>query len=192
MPTNVSVEYIKAQGKYDNANTSQDKLLALQEMSATVPKHKGTEKLRKEISRKIAKLKMDMEKQKAVATKRGSGPTLNIRKEGAGQIVIIGLPNSGKSTLINSLTGISAEVASYPFTTKKPQVGMMNFKGSLVQLVEVPAIVEGSAEGRALGTQLLSLVRNADGVILTVESDIDWHWQKNFVRRITQSRHFYK
>lgn len=173
MPANASIDYIKAQKKYEMAPTVHEKLLALQEMRSFAPKHKGAENLRREITKKIAKLKNDIEKQKIAASKKGSAPSLNIKKEGAGQIAIVGLPNSGKSTLLNRLTGINAHVASYPFTTTKPEFGMMKYKGALVQLVEIPAIVQGSSEGKAQGTQLLSLIRNADGILLAVESDKD-------------------
>ncbi len=173
MPANVSHEYSNAQQKYDSAATLQEKLLALQEMKSFAPAHKGGENLRKEISKKIAKLKNELEKQKAVTSKKGGGQTFSVKKDGAGQIVIVGLPNSGKSTLLNTLTGTTAQVASYPFTTKTPQVGMMDYEGAKVQLVELPAIIAGSSQGKALGNQLLSLVRNADGILITFENEQD-------------------
>ena len=166
MPINAGYEYYKATEKYDKATTVREKLVALQEMRSAAPKHKGAENLRAEISLKIAKLKKEEEKQAKVASKKGKGATLNVKKEGAGQIVIIGLPNSGKSWLLKELTGVDVEIAPYQFTTKKPQMGMMNYKGAWAQLVEVPAIVEGSSQGRAQGTQLISVVRNSDAVVL--------------------------
>ena len=168
MPVNPGVEYVKAEEKYRNASTTQEKLLALSEMMKTVPKHKGTENLRREITRKIAKLRKDVEKEKAQASKAGRGPSINVKKSGAGQIVLVGMPNSGKSTLLKKLTGIKVEIASYPLTTQKPEVGTMNYNGALVQLVEIPALIEGSSEGKAQGTQLLSLIRNADAIVLVV------------------------
>lgn len=173
MPANVSVEYSKAKEKFDTSASVHEKLLALQEMKSFAPKHKGGENLRREISKKIAKLKSELDKQEKVSSKKGSGPSINIKKEGAGQIVIIGMPNSGKSTFLNSLTGFNALVADYPFTTTKPQTAMMNYNGGLVQLVEVPAIVKGSSQGKAQGTQMLSLIRNADGIILLAENEKD-------------------
>ncbi len=173
MPANASVEYINAQKKYDNAATPQEKLIALQEMDSYSPKHKGGENLRKEMSKKIAKLKSEIEKQKDSTSKKGSAPSLNVKKDGAGQVAIVGLPNSGKSTLLNSLTEANAQVADYPFTTIMPEVGMMEYKGAKVQLVEIPAIVEGSSEGKAQGVQLLSLIRNADGIVFTAEKEED-------------------
>ncbi|MDD5162676.1 MAG: 50S ribosome-binding GTPase [Candidatus ainarchaeum sp.] len=166
MPANVTIDFEKARFKYSQANSPQAKLEALFEMQRFAPAHKGAENLRADISKKIAATKREIEKQKIQEKKRGGKTGLSVKKEGIGQIVIIGFPNSGKSTLLNALTGIGAEVAPYPFTTKKPQFGMMDFKGAKVQIVELPAIVEGSSKGHAQGTQILSVIRTADGVVL--------------------------
>lgn len=170
MPINASVEFDQAKEKYHAAQTQSEKLAALQEMRSTAPSHKGAEKLRAEISGKIAKLKKEMEKQRLQA-KKSSGFSLNVKKKGDGQIVILGVPNSGKSYLLRELTGIDIEVAPYPFTTTKPQFGMMDYKGAKIQLVEVPAIIEGSSKGKAQGLQLLSLARNADAIIITFSNE---------------------
>ncbi len=165
MTINAGVEFENAKEKYDSAETQGEKLSALQEMRSTAPSHKGAEKLRAEISGKIAKLKKEMEKQKQ-QEKKSSGHSINVKKEGDGQIVILGVPNSGKSFLLKQLTGVDVFVAPYPFTTTKPEIGMMDYKGAKIQLVEVPAIIQGSSKGKANGTQLLSLARNADAIII--------------------------
>ncbi len=169
MPTNVSIEYIKAKEKFEKAKTQAEKMIALQEMQRTVPKHKGTEKLRAELSKKVAQIRKQMEKER-IQAKKASRASLHIRKEGCGQIVLVSLPNAGKSFLLKKLTNAEVEVKNYPFTTITPVQGMMNFNGALVQLVEVPALVEGSSEGKANGIQMLSIIRNADGIVLVVES----------------------
>ncbi len=171
MPINAGFEYERARIKYEQAASPEAKLAALLEMQSAAPKHKGSENLRAEISKKIANLRREIEKQKEQQAKKGAGISFNVKKEGAGQIVLIGLPNSGKSTILKALTGISVEIAPYEFTTTKPEIGMMNYKGALVQLVEVPAIIEGSAEGKANGTQFLSVVRNADAVALVLDAE---------------------
>jgi hypothetical protein len=166
MPANVTFDFARARQKYEEANSPQGKLEALIEMQRYAPKHKGGENLRAEISKKISNTRRDIEKQKLREAKRGSAPSLSVKKEGAGQIVLVGMPNSGKSWLLNKLTGADAEIAPYAFTTKKPEVGMMNYKGARVQVVEVPAIVEGSSKGKAAGTQILSIIRNADAIVV--------------------------
>lgn len=166
MTTNAGPEYFVAVQKYQEAKTPEDRLRYLKEMFRYAPKHKSSENLVAEITWKISRLKKEIEKEKEQAKKRIGGRSLNVKKEGGGQIAIIGMPNSGKSTFLWRLTGVNVEIAPYPFTTTKPEVGMMNYKGAHVQLVEVPALIEGSSHGKANGTQLLSLARNADALIV--------------------------
>ncbi len=171
MTTNVSLEFGVAKDKYDNAKTPQEKLAALLEMKSTGPKHKGGESLMSEINTKIAKLKAEIEKEKTIAAKRSGGNSLSVKKEGAGQLVLIGMPNSGKTTFFNSLTGLKGSVGDYEFTTTVPDMGMMNYKNAKIQIVDLPAIAEGSSEGKYNGTQMLAIARNADALILTINSN---------------------
>ncbi|MFA4855534.1 MAG: GTPase [archaeon] len=167
MPTNVSVEYGNAKNEYDSAVSPEAKFIALQKMQSAAPSHKGGENLRRDISKKLSLLRQEIEKKKAHDSKKGgSTKSFAVKKEGIGQIVLVGLPNSGKSTLLNLLTGVGTKVASYPFTTKEPVIGMMDYFGGMIQLVELPAIVEGSSAGKADGPQVLSIARNADAIIV--------------------------
>lgn len=166
MPANVTGEFERAKAQYEQATSSQAKLAALAEMQRAAPSHKGAEKLKADISKKIARAKKEIEKQKEQEKKKGSAPSLSVKKEGIGQIAIVGLPNSGKSTLLKALTEINVEIAPYPFTTKKPQIGMMPYRDAKIQLVEMPAVIKGSAKGQAQGTQILSVIRTADAVVL--------------------------
>lgn len=166
MTTNVSIEFANAQDKYDRAGTPQEKLAALEEMRSHCPTHKGAEAMRGGINKKIAILKSEMEKEKKQASKQGGGPTLSVKKEGIGQIVILGLPNAGKSTFFNAMTGLSTPVEEYEFSTPAPEIGMIDFKGTKIQLVDLPPIIEGSSEGRVNGNEILAIVRNADAIVL--------------------------
>jgi len=171
MPTNVSFEFERVKLEFEQANSPDAKLEALQKMKSTAPSHKGGENLRKDISRKISLLKKDIDKKKKQEKKKGSRAGIAVKKEGIGQVTLIGMPNSGKSTLLNALTGIGTKVAAYPFTTKKPAVGMMDYFGAKVQVVELPAIVEGSSSGKANGPQILSIARNSDAIVLVAKTD---------------------
>jgi len=162
MPTNVSFEYALAEKKYDDARSDDEKIIALQGMISKAPSHKGAENLRKELSRKLSALKAKMEKQAAAAKK--SGNTINIKKEGAGQIIIVGLPNSGKSTFLTNFTNAKPLIASYPFTTKRPEVGVLNYGGAIIQLIEVPSFLES----QELSTQVYSMMRVADAIIIII------------------------
>ena len=172
MPTNVTAEYLAAEEEYRNARTIPEKIRALEKMYATVPKHKGTEKLRLQIKRKLSELRKELEKQRQMK-KGGGGPSLAVRKEGAAQIVLVGLPNVGKSSLMKKLTNVEADVADYAFTTVEPIPGMMHHKDVQIQLVEVPGLVEGASLGKGMGTQLLSVIRNADAVAIVIDLSQD-------------------
>jgi uncharacterized protein len=166
MASNVTPEYLQAQEKYDSASTDEEKLIALNEMKSTVPKHKGAEGMRSEINKKLSTLKASIERHGA-QSKKSSGSSLYVKKEGIGQIAIIGMPNSGRSWLLNKLVGkVLAEVTNYGFSTYAPVPGMMGYKGGMLQLVELPAIVDGASEGKSNGKELISLARNADALII--------------------------
>jgi hypothetical protein len=165
MPTNVTVEYALAEQEYNKAGTPEEKMAALKKMLSTVPTHKGTEKLRQEIKTKLAKLKRKQEKER-----KSKGKSLTIKKEGSATVVLIGPPNSGKSSLLNKLTGAKALVAAYEHTTTKPEVGVLDYKGLKFQVIELPAIIPGFYDSEK-GPQFLSVVRNADLVVIVTHTD---------------------
>ncbi|ADT83958.1 OBG GTPase family GTP-binding protein [Thermococcus barophilus] len=171
MPTNVTAEYLAAEEEYRNAKTIAEKIKALEKMYATVPKHKGTEKLRLQIKRRLAELRKELEKQQA--QRKGGGYSFSVKKEGAAQIVLAGLPNVGKSSLLRRLTGVDTDVADYPFTTVEPIPGMMKHNDVQIQLVEVPGLVEGASLGKGMGTQLLAVIRNADAIAIVIDLSQD-------------------
>jgi hypothetical protein len=166
MPLNVSPEYAAAEMRYHKARTIEDKIAALQEMIRLAPDHKGAEKFRKELTRKMKALQRELKKAEEQRRKAARGRTFAVKKEGIGQIALVGMPNAGKSTLLRALTGADVTVASYPFTTFKPEPAMMEYRKAQIQLVEIPALVEGSSSGKANGTEWLSIIRNADAIAL--------------------------
>jgi ribosome-interacting GTPase 1 len=161
MSTNADFEYGLAEKKYLEAKTNEEKLEALKKMLSAAPNHKASQVLRAEIKNRIAKLRaiMDKEKQQKKSTQ------LSIKKEGAAQIVIVGTTNSGKSTLLKKLTNAKVEIAPYEFTTKEPQIGILDYKGIKLQVVEIPAIVPNFKDTEK-GPFLLSLIKQTDLVIL--------------------------
>ncbi|MEM4187885.1 MAG: GTPase [Candidatus Hadarchaeum sp.] len=173
MPANVTPEYKKAEERYLQARTLEEKIKATEEMIRVAPKHKGSEKLLRTLKHRLAKLRLELEEKREKKIGRGGGPSFSIKKEGAAQVALVGLPNSGKSKLLRELTSARVEVADYPFTTRYPVPGMMQFEDVQIQLVEVPAIVEGSSYGRGLGARPLSVARNADAIALVVDASDD-------------------
>jgi len=164
MPANVSFEYALAQKKYDEARNDEEKIIALQEMISRAPAHKGGENLRKDLSRKLSSLKSKLERQAVIAGKR-TGNTINIKKEGAGQLLIFGLANSGKSTFLTEYTNSKPVIAAYPYSTKKPEVGALNYGGAIIQVIELPSFLEN----HELTPQIFSMIRVTDALILVIK-----------------------
>jgi len=148
-----------------------EKIRLMREFISLVPKHKGTSNLLANVRRRIAILERELER-KSTRRKGGYGG-FSVPKEGAGQIVILGPTNVGRSSLLTSVTSAKAEVSPVYYRTRKPVVGMLPYHDIQFQLVEAPALVEGSAEGRMNGPQILGLARNADGLILMVDLSSD-------------------
>lgn len=138
MPANLPPQYYEAEKRYREASSFEDKISILQEMLAIMPKHKGTDKLQADLRARISKLKKAAEKKKK-GPRRSSNP-YQVPKEGAAQVVLIGPPNTGKSSILTSLTRASPEVAPYPFTTHHPSVGMMVYENIKIQLVDTPPV----------------------------------------------------
>ena len=161
MPANLTPQYLEADRKFKEAKTTQEKMKALEEMMATIPKHKGTEKMRAMLKTKMAKLKEAAQARPAGAR---HGPSFHVEKSGAGQVVVIGPPNSGKSKLIAALTGAQPEVGDYPYTTRSPAPYMMKFDNLKVQLVDTPPIAPEEVE-----TELAELIKTADGVLIVLD-----------------------
>ena len=172
MPTNLPVLAKKKWNEASLARTPQEKVEKLEEFLSLVPKHKGTEKLRGQVRRQISTLQKELEEKRRRRAGRG-GPKFFLEKEGAAQIIILGPTKVGRSSLLTSVTNAKTEVSDYPYTTREPVPGMLQFEDLAFQLVEAPALVDGAAEGGLGGLQTLGLARNADGLVLMVDLSED-------------------
>jgi len=159
MPANLPPQYYEAEENYRLAKTIPEKVAFLEEMLAIMPKHKGTDHLKAKLRAKIAQLTTVSEKK--FATKRTSTV---IPKEGAAQVAVIGLPNSGKSQLVSSITNASPAVAEYPFTTHTATPGMMEFENIKIQLIDTPPLVPQSPD-----FWLPPLLRRTDALLIMVD-----------------------
>lgn len=164
MPANLTPQYFEAERKLREAKDIPSKIVALEEMLTAMPKHKGTDRLQGDLKRKIAKLKSEAQRKKG--TKRSFG--YRVDPEGAGQVVLVGAPNSGKSALVGRLTKAAPEVAPYPFTTRTPTPGMMVFENTAFQLVDLPPISEGYVE-----SWVYDIIRRADLALVVVDLAAD-------------------
>ncbi len=165
MPANLSADYLKAEERFRAATTNEEKLACLEEMFTTLPKHKGTEKMQADIKTRISKLKKEMSGPAKGGAKRTD--FFHVEKQGAGQVVLFGAPNCGKSALVKELTGLHAEVAPYPFTTTQPAAGMMEFEDIQIQLVDTPPV---SPESPAW---LFGIMRTADILVWMLDLSDD-------------------
>jgi len=151
------------------AKTPQEKIQLLQDFYSSIPKHKGTSKLCANVKRQIATLRAQVEEEQRRRRSHGIGRGWFIKKQGAAQIVVLGLTKVGKSSLLSSVTNAKPSISEYPFATTKPVTGMFLYEDLQFQLVESPALTIGASEGASWGLQVLALARNADGLIIMID-----------------------
>lgn len=170
MPANLTAEAKAWMAKYREARTTAERISALEKALSAVPKHKGTEKLRAQMKRKMSQLRREAEERKGRKT---GGERFAVKKEGAAQIVILGSANSGKSQLLTAMTNAKTVVANYPLTTRKPVPGMLALDGIELQLVEAPAPVLPNGGETPFFSRSLGLAKNADAVVIIVDGAVD-------------------
>jgi uncharacterized protein len=164
MPANLTPQYMEAEKRFKQAESVPDKIAALEEMMATIPRHKGTEKLLAELKKKMSSLRKDAEAGKKSAKRE----SFVVEREGARQLALTGSPNSGKSQLLRVLTHATPEVAEYPYTTRTPIPGMLLFENVRLQLVDLPPISPEYTE-----SWVPQIIRNADAVLWVLDLSDD-------------------
>jgi len=147
--------------------TIPEQIAELEEKISQTPYHKGTEHQVGRWRARIAKLKHQMWGRQT--KKAGGGEGYAVRKSGDATVVLAGPPSVGKSSLLNSLTDARSRVASYDFTTLSVIPGMMKYRGAMIQILDVPGIVEGASTGKGHGREVLSIMRAADLLLIMVE-----------------------
>jgi len=164
LPANLTPLYYKAEENFKKAVTVSEKIAALEEMLAVIPKHKGTEKMQADLKRRLSKLKEEGQRK----AKTGRKDPFWVEKQGAGQVVLLGFPNTGKSSLLAAVTRARPKVAEYPFSTTLPMTGMMAYQDILIQLVDTPPIT-----GELVPDGLPGTLRNADALLILVDAGSD-------------------
>jgi len=159
MPTNLPPQYFKVEDKFKAAREPAEKIAHLREMMSIMPRHKGTDKLWGEHRKKLSQLQEQVEQQK-----KSKGSTHNpwfIHKGESPQVLLLGAPNSGRSSVVAGLTHAQAQVAEYPFSTQLPLPGMMPVKDVQIELVDTPPIASFP-----LDSWVLDQARSADALVI--------------------------
>lgn len=166
MPTNLPPEYFEVEKRFKEAATPAEKAEALEELLSTIPKHKGTDHLRADLRRKLAKLKESVE---TTVKKGGSrASAFHIDREGAGTAALVGLANSGKSSLLRAMTNAEPEISPAPYTTWEPTPGMVLIEQVPVQLLDTPPLQDEFIE-----PELVSLLRRVDLLVAVLNLQTD-------------------
>ena len=164
MPANLTPDYLKAEKWFRSATSNDEKIMALEQMLRVIPKHKGTDHLRADLRKKLSRLK-------ETDTQKKGGKHVDIfhvPHSGAGQVVLLGTPNCGKSSIVAGLTNAKVNVADFPFASGTPVPGMVQFEDIKIELVDMPPITaEYSAPGQ-VGTY-----RNCDLIAIVIDLSAD-------------------
>ncbi len=180
MPANLTPQYKKAEELYRQATTAEEKLAALELMMQTIPKHKGTEHIRAELKRKMSQLR-------EAPVSKGAGRHADLfhipKGAAAGQVVLLGTPNSGKSSLVGAMTQAAVHIAEFPFSTHAPVPGIMHHEDVPIELVDMPPITAEHVEPGQVGAY-----RHSDLILVTVDLSADSEGEMETCVRFLQDR----
>jgi ribosome-interacting GTPase 1 len=161
MPANLPPDYFEAEKRYRSAGSIPEKIACLEEMLSIIPKHKGTDHLRADLRRRLSKLKTAPRGKKGTSKRESA---YHIDREGAGQVVLVGPANVGKSALVAALTHATPEVASHPYATWVPSPGMMPVDNVQIQLIDTPSLRRDYVE-----PELIDLIKRSELILLVVD-----------------------
>ncbi|MFW9924235.1 MAG: GTPase, partial [Candidatus Thorarchaeota archaeon] len=173
MSTNLSPEAKMAEQEYLEANTIEEKIVKLERFIALIPKHKATEKMVARLRSSLVKLKTEQEDRIKRLKSLMKGPSWVIAKDGDAQVSLVGIANSGKSLLLKVLTGANVKVGDYPYTTEKPEPGVLDCAGAIIQMIDLPSIYTNIRIESKNGPMLFSQIRAADLIILVIDLSED-------------------
>lgn len=165
MAVNATPQYRKAEEEYRRAQSVDEQIRCLELMLQLLPKHKASEKVQADLKTKLKEARVEQQQERSAPKK---GKVFRFPRQGAGQVVVIGAPNAGKSRLLKELTSANPEVAPYPFTTREPAPGMMPWEDVNVQLIDTPPITDSLYE-----PYLTNILRSADAVVLCFDGSCE-------------------
>jgi len=157
--------------------TIQEQIEALQEEILRTQKNKATNAHIGKLKAKIAQLKLKQEKAAASAKSGGGDKGFEVKKSGDATVALVGFPSVGKSTLISKVTDAHSETGAYAFTTLTCIPGVMEHRGAKIQILDLPGLIKGAAEGKGRGKEILGVIRSADMVLFIVDPFQDAHFE---------------
>lgn len=144
--------------------TIEEQIKEIEEEILNTQKNKATEHHIGKLKAKIAKLRAQQELQKVKGG--GTGRRFYIKKSGDATVALVGFPSTGKSSLLNLLTGANSAVAEYHFTTLEVIPGIMEYKSAEIQILDMPGLIKGAARGKGRGREVITAARAADIILL--------------------------
>mgnify|MGYP001583586102 CR=1 FL=1 len=172
MPINAHPEYLQAEQEFQSAPSDDERVIALEKMLRFMPSHKGAENLRKNLRTRYKKLKLDLAKSKKLGKgKKGI-------KKGEMQVILLGLTNSGKSSILKTITNANPKIASYGFTTTEPELGTLLFSGATIQIIDLPPIASDQFNK--------GIVNSADTILLVVEKIDEIKYVQEVIKNINK------
>ncbi|OPY39256.1 MAG: GTPase CgtA [Methanoregula sp. PtaU1.Bin051] len=145
----------------------EDQIKELEDELQRTPYNKATSKHIGRVKAKIARLRDEAVTRAMKAG--GGGEGYSVKKSGDASAVLVGFPSTGKSTLLNKLTGTDSAVGAYAFTTLTVVPGALEHKGAKIQLLDIPGLIAGAAMGKGRGKEVIGVVRSADIIIILVD-----------------------
>ncbi len=149
-----------------------ERIKELEDLIANSQYNKRTQKAIGLYKAQLARLKEKVSSRRSGSQADG----YSVRKTGDGTVVLLGFPSVGKSTLLNGITGAESEVGSYAFTTLSVIPGVLEYNYAKIQVLDVPGIVRGAASGKGRGTEVFSVLRNADLILILVDVQFPEHY----------------
>ena len=163
MAVNASPMYQKAEERYRAASGPAEKVAALEEMLRLIPKHKASEKLQAQLKQKLKTARGESQHARKKGGHAQHDP-FHVPKQGAGQVLLLGPPNTGKSAIVQALTNAKVDVADFPFSTHAAIPGMAHHEDVPIQLVDMPPIIDGQAQ-----PGMMNAYRTADAVLIVID-----------------------
>ena len=156
--------------------TIDEQIKSLEEEISKTKYNKATQGHIGKLKAKIAALRERQEKAQAHAKSSGGGPGFEVKKSGDASVALVGFPSVGKSSLISQLTDVESDTGNFAFTTLTCIPGVLHHRGATIQILDLPGLIKGAAEGKGRGREILNVIRSCDMVLYVVDPFQDSHF----------------